>query len=142
MELKAIVRRPASMSSTTTTTVESGTRIPAAAQFDAWTAHEWRDGVLIDQLSPHDRLCVRTRNSTYELIVTSPHTAEVLVRGGSFFPDFTPAIVAGSSLGGSFLKLHGVYEGFQLEIIAETQPVVTTRIQSVHVVATEDGRVM
>jgi hypothetical protein len=58
--------------------------------------------------APHDRLIVRTRNSTYEIVVMVPYVASVMVRGGAFFPDFTPARVAGSSLGGGFLKLHGV----------------------------------
>jgi serine/threonine protein kinase len=31
------------------------------------------------------------------------------VRGGQFFPTYTPARLAGSSLGGSFLKQHGIY---------------------------------
>ncbi len=71
-------------------------------------------GVHLPDLAPHDHLIVRTRNSTYEIIVLVPHTASVMVRGGAFFPTFTPARVAGSSLGGGFLKMHGVYAGFQL----------------------------
>lgn len=121
----------------------SRTMVPVAAQLDSWAAHDWRDGVLVDQLAPHDRLIVHTRNSTYEIIVLVPQTVEVLVRGGSFFPEFVPARVAGSSLGGTFLKLHGVYAGFQLEIVAEGQPVVTTtRIRTVAVVPARTGEVM
>jgi hypothetical protein len=117
--------------------------VPAAAQLNAWTAHDWLDGVVIDELSPHDRIVVRTRNSTYEFIVTVPHTAAVLVRGGAFFPDFTPAHLSGCSLGGTFLKLHGVYARFQLEIVAEGQPVVmTTRVRTVTVVPARAGQVM
>jgi hypothetical protein len=127
----------------TSTIGGSRTRVPASAQLNAWAAREWVDGVVIDELSPHDRLIVRTRNSTYEIIVAVPHTAEVLVRGGAFFPDFTPAHVAGSSLGGAFLKLHGIYARFQLEIAAKGQPVVTTtRVRHVTVVPARDGEVM
>ena len=126
-----------------TTIRGSRTLVPAAAQFDAWATHDWRDGVLVDQLAPHDRLIVCTRNSTYEIIVTVPPTAEVLVRGGAFFPEFASARVAGSSLGGTFLKLHGVFAGFQLEIVAEGQPVITTtRIRTVTVVPSHTGEVM
>jgi hypothetical protein len=121
----------------------SQTLVPAAAQFDAWTSHDWHDGVLVNLLTPYDRLIVRTRNSTYEIIGTEPHAAEVLVRGGAFFPDFTPAHLAGSSLGGSFLKLHGIYAGFQLELAARDQPVVTTtRVRSISVVPARTGEVM
>ena len=120
----------------------SRTLVPASSLFDSWTTYDWRDGVVVDHLSPHDRLVVRTRNSIYEIVVTVPHTAEVLVRGGAFFPEFTAARVAGSSLGGTFLKLHGVYTGFQLELVSESGPVVTTRIAAVSVVPADAGVVM
>jgi hypothetical protein len=113
-----------------------------AATLDTWTAHDWSNGVLLPHLAPHDRLIVRTRNSTYEIIVMVPHTASVMVRGGAFFPNFTPARVAGSSLGGGFLKLHGVYAGFQMELVAHELPVITTRVRTVSVLPIRDGEVM
>jgi hypothetical protein len=73
----------------------SPARVPAAT-LDTWTAHDWSTGVLLPHLAPHDRLIVRTRNSTYEIIVMVPHTASVMVRGGAFFPNFTAARVAGT----------------------------------------------
>ena len=113
-----------------------------AATLDRWTALDWSQGVLLPRLAPHDRLIVRTRNSTYELVVTVPHTASVLVRGGTFFPTFTPAQLAGSSMGGGFLKLHGVYAGFQMELITEGLPIITTRVRSVSVLPVREGTVM
>ncbi len=113
-----------------------------ATTIDGWTAHDWSHGVQVPHLSPHDQLIVHTRNSTYELIVLVPHTASVMVRGGAFFPTFTPAQVAGSSLGGGLLKLHGVYAGFQLELVTDAMPIITTRVRTVSVVATRDGAVM
>ncbi|MDH4063408.1 MAG: hypothetical protein OEW19_03335 [Acidobacteriota bacterium] len=118
-------------------------RPPApGATLDAWTAFDWRQGVLLPHLSPHDRLVVRTRNSTYEIVVTVPHTASVMVRGGAFFPTFTPARVAGSSLGSGFLKLHGVYTGFQMELVTDDLPIVTTRVRTISVFPTRYGAVM
>jgi hypothetical protein len=116
--------------------------VPVSAELNSWTTHDWRDGVLVSDLAVHDRVTVRTLNSTYEIIVMEPQTAEVLVRGGRFFPQFTPARVAGSSLGGSFLKLHGVYAGFQLELVTDVLPVITTRMRTVVVTASRDERVM
>ena len=113
-----------------------------AATLDTWTAHDWSHGVLLPQLAPHDQLIVRTRNSTYEIIVMVPHTASVMVRGGAFFPTFTPARVAGSSLGGGLLKLHGVYGGFQMELLTDVLPIITTRVRTVSVLPTQDGAVM
>jgi len=116
-------------------------RLPATT-LDVWTAHDWSQGVLLPQLAPHDRLIVLTRNSTYELIVTVPHTASVLVRGGGFLPNFTPARLAGSSMGGSCLKLYGVYAGFQMELVTEDLPLITTRVRSVSVLPARGGTVM
>jgi hypothetical protein len=116
-----------------TTISGSPARVPATT-LDTWTAHDWSHGVLLSHLAPHDRLIVCTRNSTYEIIV--------MVRGGAFFPDFTPARVAGSSLGGGCLKLHGVYAGFQMELVADDLPVITTCVRTVTVLPTRDGEVM
>ena len=52
----------------------------AAATLETWTAHDWSHGVLLPHLAPHDRLIVRTRNSTYEIVVIVPYTASVMVR--------------------------------------------------------------
>ena len=124
------------------TTISRSPAPAPAATLDAWTAHDWSQGVLLPQLAPHDQLIVRTRNSTYEIIVMAPHTASVMVRGGAFFPTFTPARVAGSSLGGGFLKLHGVYAGFQMELVTDDLPIITTRVRTVSVLPAREGAVM
>ena len=124
-------------------TTISGSPAPVhAVTLDTWTAHDWSHGVLLPQLAPHDQLIVRTRNSTYEIIVMVPHTASVMVRGAAFFPTFTPARVAGSSLGGGLLKLHGVYAGFQMELVTDVLPIITTRVRTVSVLPARDGAVM
>ena len=124
-----------------TTIAKSPATVPAAT-LETWTAHDWSHGVLLPHLAPHDRLIVRTRNSTYEIVVMVPDIASVIVRGGAFFPDFTPARVAGSSLGGGFLKLHGVYAGFQMELVTDDLPIITTRVRTVSVLPTRDVAVM
>src|SRR5262245_29405659 len=101
------------------TTIAKSLAPVTATTLETWTGHDWSHGVLLPHLAPHDRLIVRTRNSTYEIVVMVPYIASVMVRGGAFFPEFTPARLAGSSLGGSFLKLHGVYAGFQMELVTD-----------------------
>src|SRR6266851_4644400 len=118
------------------TTIARSPALVPAATLDTWTTHDWSQGVLIPHLAPHDQLIVRTRNSTYEIIVMVPHTASVMVRGGAFFPTFAPARVAGSSLGGGLLKLHGVYAGFQMELVTDDLPLITTRVRTVSVLPT------
>ena len=114
----------------------------SAATLDTWTTHDWSHGVMIPRLAPHDQLIVRTRNSTYEIVVLVPHTASVMVRGGAFFPTFTEVRVAGSSMGGGFLKLHGIYAGFQLELLTDDLPIITTRVRTVSVLPARDAAVM
>jgi len=109
----------------------SATGIHRAVTLDQWSGHDWSDGVQADSLSARDTLLVRTKNTCYELSILVPATGEVLVRGGRFFPAFTRATLAGSSLRGTCLKVRGVYVGFYLELTHEGQTVRTTRIQSV-----------
>jgi hypothetical protein len=104
---------------------------PAVADLETWSKHAWTDGLQVDALPDLETLCIQTRNSTYEIVVLSGRTAEVLVRGGQFFPEYTSVRVAGSSLGGSFLKLHGIYLGFSMELQHDRQTIVTTEVQSI-----------
>jgi hypothetical protein len=116
-----------------TTILRRQTAVPASATLSAWQQHPWSDGVSIDQLSPLDRLIVRTRHSTYEIVATEAGSAEVLVRGGSFFPEFTPVRLAGASLGGSFLKLRSVHVGFAIEFAVDMRAIVTSPVRSISI---------
>jgi hypothetical protein len=107
--------------------------VPASGLLSAWSAHDWRGGVHVGDLSPLERLIITTANSTYEIILLSPASANVLVRGGAFFPVFTPARLAGSSLGGSFLKLRSVHVGFRLELGTERGFIITSPVRTVAV---------
>ena len=105
--------------------------VPASGVLSAWSAHDWRDGVHVDDLIALECLIVKTENSTYEIVLMSPDTAQVLVRGGAFFPVFTQARLAGSSLGGSFLKLRSVHVGFRMEFSTERGFIITSPVRSV-----------
>ena len=107
----------------------------AGALLATWSSHEWREGVQLETMRDMDQLVVRTENSTYEITVISPEMGEILVRGGRFFPEFTPARLAGSSLGGSFLKLRGIYVGFNLEIHVGRNLIVTSRVSKISLAA-------
>src|SRR5919197_4709964 len=115
-----------------TTTVRPAT-VPAAALLSSWNAYSWKDGVCLDQLSVLDRVTVLTRNSTYEIVVGSVATGEVLVRGGTLFPKFPPVRLAGCTLGGSFLKLRSVYVGFQMEFAVPDGVVITSPVGTIAV---------
>lgn len=98
---------------------------------DRWSTNTWENGLQLDALEELDSLAVRTRNSVYEITILSSLTGEVMVRGGRFFPERRIARLAGSSLGGSFLKMGGVYPGFSLEFQDGGRRIVTSQVQSV-----------
>lgn len=104
---------------------------PRGRILDRWAANTWKNGLQLEALEDLDSLAVRTRNSVYEITVLSRITGEVMVRGGRFFPERTVARLAGSSLGGSFLKMGGVYPGFSLEFQEGARRIVTSQVQSV-----------
>ena len=112
----------------------TSTHCPAAADLETWTRHAWRDGLQVDDLDPLEALEVRTRNTTYEITVMGPRSGEILVRGGQFFPVYTRAHLSGASLGGSFLKLRGIYLGFSMEFQTDNGPIVTTSVQHISIV--------
>jgi len=115
-----------------TQTVEDPlTAVPAAALLRSWIATCWQGGCQVDELTHCQALTVYTLNSVYHLVVQSPDTGEVTVRGGSFIPDWQAGRVAGCSLGGCFLKLRGIYPGFRLELQVAGQTILTSPVRAV-----------
>jgi hypothetical protein len=102
-----------------------------AADMGWWTSRPWTGGVELCALPGLEQFSVRTRNSTYEITVLSPHTGDILVRGGAFFPEHTRARLTGCSLGGGLLKVRAVYPGFLMEIVYGGRTIVTTAVRSV-----------
>ena len=109
--------------------------IPAGAVLDNWSGHRWANGVQVDQMEDMEKLVVQTRISLYEITFIDGPSGEILVRGGQFFPELTPARLAGATLGGSFCKMRGIYAGFRMEINANGQRTVTTPVESIGVLA-------
>ena len=108
---------------------------PAAASLDAWAGLEWKDGLQVDRLCELDELAVRTRNNLYRIVAIVPMRGEVMVQGGRFFPELTRARLSGASLGGSFLKMRGIYVGFRMEIQAGLETIITSDVQSIAIVS-------
>ena len=105
--------------------------ILAGAVLDNWSEDPWANGVQVDRMEDMEKLVIQTRNSLYEIIVIDGPSGEILVRGGQFFPELTPARLAGATLGGSFCKMRGIYVGFRMEINANGQRFVTTPVESI-----------
>ena len=93
----------------------------------------------LETMQDLEKLVVRTENSLYEITVICGRTGDILVRGGRFFPEFKEARLAGSSLGGSFLKLRGIYVGFNLEIHFDKRLIITSRVRQISVLLQSSG---
>ncbi len=115
--------------------VQEQESIPAGANLDKWSEDPWTNGVQVDHMEDMEKLVVQTRNSLYEITIIEGRSGEILVRGGQFFPELTPARLAGATLGGSFCKMRGIYTGFRMEINANGQRTVTTPVESIGVLA-------
>ncbi len=63
------------------------------------------DGIALLDLDAFATLVVRTDNSVYRITILTPHLREVLVQGGTFFPERTRACSSGPSFGGSCVKI-------------------------------------
>jgi len=93
------------------------------------------DDVALEDASAFERIVVRTRNSTYELVVIAADRGKVMVRGGAF-DAFRPGTVAGSTSGGSGLVARRICLGCHLELHVGGRVYVTSRIQQI----VRDGR--
>ena len=102
----------------------------ASGILDTWVNHSWSEGVQLASLPDLSVLIVETRNSVYEITTIDGAQREMLIRGGKFFPEKTAVRLSGSSLRGSFLKVGGIYAGFNMEILWDGQTIVTTPVQS------------
>jgi hypothetical protein len=108
---------------------------PSVAILSSWSDLDWdqADGLQLETQEEFERIVVRTCNSVYEMIVECGSTGDVLVRGGSFFPSFSKAQLAGSSFGGSFLKQRGIYVGLRMELFHDGRRIVTSPVKSIGV---------
>lgn len=100
-----------------------------AATLDGFALATSGPGVALRQLDPLTELTVETRNTRYRIVVS--HDADILIQGGSFFPDPTHAHVEGSSLGGNLLKVGWIGVGLRMEILAQGRRIVTTAVRSI-----------
>jgi hypothetical protein len=94
-------------------------------------------GLSIAELDPITPLVVRTENSLYRITVLEPSCRRILVQGGSYFPESTPAELEGSSLGGSLLKQGWIAPGLRMEISTDGRRIVTSRVRSMEINAND-----
>ena len=97
------------------------------------------EGINIGEVEPLTTLLVQTKNSLYRIIPLEAGRSRIMVQGGRFFPDFVEAHLAGSSFGGTFLKMHWIGGGLQMEINSGGERFVTSPVRSFWI--EQDGQV-
>jgi len=91
------------------------------------------DGLAIQSLETGTVLIVRTRHSSYRLVVLEGARRRVLLTGGALFPESTQVRVEGATAGGSTLKTGWIGVGLKLEIRAGYERITTSPVESVAV---------
>lgn len=76
-------------------------------------------------------ITVTTLRSTYDIVVLSGDTGEVMVRGGSLFPEFRHALVTASLFGGIAVLPRTIAVGLNLEFLVDGMSVITSRVQAI-----------
>lgn len=104
----------------------------AAASLDLWLALDWSQSIHLGSLEEFQQVQVCTVNTLYELIIIN-HCGDVRVRGGRYFPDWTPARLAGCTAGGSFLKRLTINLGLQMEFEVDCRRIVTSPVRTIAV---------
>jgi hypothetical protein len=108
----------------------AATLIARGATLDGFAAEAAAGaGVQVRELEPLTSLIVHTRNSRYHVVISAG--AQIMIQGGSFFPEPTAARLDGSSLGSCFLKVGWIGVGLRMEISARGQRIVTTAVRAI-----------
>jgi len=77
-----------------------------------------------------ETIVVNTRASVYELIVLRGDEGDVLVRGGSHFPEFRPVLFVGSTADGGVVLPRTLEIGLRMQFICGDRFVITSAVQS------------
>ena len=112
----------------------SSTLVPRRATLDGFmTEIEGNEGLDVRQAEPLLTILVRTYNSLYRIIPLQRGDCKVLIQGGQFFPQPTEAHFAGSTFGGSFLKMAWIGMGLHMEINSGGQRIITSPVKRIAV---------
>jgi hypothetical protein len=95
---------------------------------EGWLSRASDSSIDLRACVPFERIIAKTRGSVYELVVLAGRIGEVLVRGGRFFPEFSGAILRGSTAGGSSLKRRSLGVGLRMEFLVGDRVVVTSPV--------------
>jgi hypothetical protein len=88
--------------------------------------------IALPLLLPGTVLTLNTRNTCYRLMVVNGSERRVTITGGKLFQESTEAELIGA-VDDESVKVGWVIEGFQLELLTDRGPVLTSTVESVDV---------
>jgi len=91
-----------------------------------------RRSVALPLLLPGTFVILHTRNTCYRLVVIDGAERRVQINGGKLFPENTDVEVIGA-IDDEGVKVGWIVQGFQLELLSERGPVLTSSVESVDV---------
>ena len=89
-----------------------------------------RDAIRLASCRHLETIVVNTRRSVYEIVVVDGTTGDILVRGGSDFPEFRRAVFVGSTAGGHALMVNAIDIGLRMEFHFGPLTVLTSPVAS------------
>ena len=91
-----------------------------------------RRSVALPLLLPGTLVTLHTRNTCYRLVVIDGSERRVQISGGKLFPENTDVELIGA-IDDDGVKVGWIVQGFQLELLTERGPVLTSTVESVDV---------
>ena len=91
-----------------------------------------RRSVALPLLLPGTLVTLHTRNTCYRLVVIDGSERRVQISGGKLFPENTDVELIGA-IDDEGVKVGWIVQGFQLELLTERGPVLTSTVESVDV---------
>jgi hypothetical protein len=91
------------------------------------------NGLAIESVQPGTIVVVRTKHSRYRFLILSVAQRTIRVLDGSPLPEGTPAVLQGSTAGGSFVKAGWIGIGLRMELCVGRQRIVTSPVGSITV---------
>lgn len=88
--------------------------------------------VALPLLLPGTLVTLNTRNTCYRLVVVDGAERRVRISGGKLFPESTAAELIGA-INDEGVKVGWIVEGFQLELLTDRGPVLTSTVESLDV---------
>jgi hypothetical protein len=96
-------------------------------------------GVDVRTLPPGTEVVVDTSNSHYRFVMLDGGGSRAVVRGGRRFDDCAEVRIAGSTFGGSQLRVGWIEPGMYLELAVDGKRLGTSRVRSVSILNSPQG---